>query len=63
MAHISVSNHFKRFMVLRGHTYSRAAKNKIKKNQKERIIYALVMLEIRAIMPKVRLNTAKNVRT
>lgn len=61
MAHISVSNHFKRFLVLRGHTYRRASK-KIK-NQKERIIYALVMLEIRAIMPKVRLNTAKNVRT
>lgn len=62
MAHISVSNHFKRFLVLRGHTYRRASK-KNKKNKKERIIYALVMLEIRAIMPKVRLNTAKNVRT
>lgn len=59
MAHISVSNHFKRFLVLRGHTYRSASK----KNQKERIIYALVSLEIRAIMPKVRLNTAKNVRT
>lgn len=59
MAHISVSNHFKRFLVLRGHTYRGASK----KNQKEWIIYALVSLEIRAIMPKVRLNTAKNVRT
>lgn len=58
MAHISVSNHFKRFLVLRGHTPQKKIKN-----QKERIIYALVMLEIRAIMPKVRLNTAKNVRT
>lgn len=56
MAHISVSNHFKRFW-FSGVTRTELPHKKKKKIQKEgRKIYAAVLLEIHAIMPKVRLN-------